>query len=172
MFRTYVLNQINSLNHSFWFIKIDQDAEGVTKRRTSAASALSARWLAHKEPNILSICGSGHQAYSHLQVLLNQYRQSLKEIRIWNHRKTGALKLSAEVSGWIGDDIALKVCDDVATCVKNADIVVTATFSPDPYLKKEMIQNGTHIMSVGSVGSTLSELHPNLMNSSEVIFLH
>ena len=78
--------------------------------------------------------------------------------------------MSAEVSGWIGDDITLKVCDDVATCVKNADIVVTATFSPDPYLKKEMIQNGTHIMSVGAVGSTLSELHPNLMNSSEVIF--
>ena len=89
---------------------------------------------------------------------------------MWNHRKTGAQKMSAEVSGWIGDDITLKVCDGVATCVKNADIVVTATFSPDPYLKKEMIQNGTHIMSVGAVGNTLSELHPNLMNSSEVTF--
>ena len=76
--------------------------------------------------------------------------------------------MAAEVSGWIGDDIKLKVCNDVGACVENADIVVTATFSPEPYLTKEMIQTGTHIMSVGSVGSTLSELHPNLMNSAEV----
>ena len=78
--------------------------------------------------------------------------------------------MCAEISGWISDDIRLKVCEDVGSCVRNADIVVTATFSPEPYLEKEMIQNGTHIMSVGSVGSTLSELHPNLMNSSEVLF--
>ena len=77
--------------------------------------------------------------------------------------------MCAEISGWISDDIRLIVCEDVGSCVRNADIVVTATFSPEPYLEKEMVQNGTHIMSVGSVGSTLSELHPNLMNSSEVL---
>ena len=71
----------------------------------------------------------------------------------------------------MGDNIKLKVCGEVGKCVEDADIVVTATFSPEPYLKKEMIQNGTHIMLVGSVGSSLSELHPDLMNSSEVIFL-
>ena len=103
-------------------------------------------------------------------MLLNQYHSSLREIRIWNHRKAGAEKLAAEISGWVGDNINLKVCENVADCVKNADIVVTATFSPEPYLQKEMIQDGTHIMSVGSVGSTLSELHPDLMNYSEVMF--
>ena len=76
--------------------------------------------------------------------------------------------MGAEISGWIGDNIKIKVCENVEACVLNADLVVTATFSPEPYVKKEMIQCGTHIMSVGSVGPTLSELHPDLMNSAEV----
>ena len=141
----------------------------MTKRRTAAASALSARWLFNRDPQILAVCGSGHQAYSHIQVLINQYKQTLKEIRIWNHRKLGAEKISADISGWTGDIIEIKVCEDVSTCVSQADLIVTATFSPRPYLMKDMIKKGAHIMSVGAVGPNLSEMHPDLMTTSEVL---
>ena len=94
--------------------------------------------------------------------------QTLQEIRIWNHRKAGADEMGAKISGWMSGNIKIKVCDQVAICVQDADLVVTATFSPEPYVKKEMIKSGTHIMSVGSVGPNLSELHPDLMNSAEV----
>ena len=76
--------------------------------------------------------------------------------------------MAAEISGWVSDNIKIETCEEVEKCVGNADILVTATFSPEPYIRKEMIKEGTHIMSVGSVGPTLSELHPDLMNSSEV----
>ena len=76
--------------------------------------------------------------------------------------------MAVEISGWLSDSIKVKVCKEVVMCVEDADIVVTATFSPEPYIKKEMIKKGAHIMSVGSVGPTLSELHPDLMNCSEV----
>lgn len=145
------------------------DAEGVTKRRTAAASALSARWLFNRDPQILAVCGSGHQASSHIQALINQSKQTLKEIRIWNHRKLGAEKISADISGWKGDIINIKVSEDVSTCVSQADLIVTATFSPRPYLMKDMIKKGAHIMSVGAVGPNLSEIHPDLMTSSEAL---
>ena len=92
----------------------------------------------------------------------------MTEIRIWNHRKLGAEKMAKDISGWMSDNVKLRVCENVGNCVHDADLVVTATFSPEPYLKKEMIKKGSHIMAVGSVGPTLSELHPDLMNSSEV----
>ena len=76
--------------------------------------------------------------------------------------------MAVKVSGWLNDNIKVKVFEEVGMCVEDADIVVTATFSPEPYIKKEMIKKGAHIMSVGSVGPNLSELHPDLMNSSEV----
>jgi ornithine cyclodeaminase/alanine dehydrogenase-like protein (mu-crystallin family) len=99
---------------------------------------------------------------------VNQYRETLKEIKIWNRRLAGAEKMAIEISGWLSDSIKVNVCKEVKSCVEDADIVVTATFSPEAYIKKEMIKKGAHIMSVGSVGPTLSELHPDLMNSSEV----
>ena len=149
--------------------QIIKDAEGITKRRTSAASALSARWLAKKNPKILAVCGSGSQGHSHIQVLVNQYKTTIQEIRIWNHRKAGAEKMAAEVSGWMSDNVKIKICQQVSLCVQDADLVVTATFSPEPYLKKEMISNGAHIMAVGAARPHLSELYPDLLNSSEVV---
>ena len=50
-----------------------QEGESITKRRTAAASALSAKWLAPKQPEILAIFGSGFQAVAHIQVLMDQY---------------------------------------------------------------------------------------------------
>ena len=62
-----------------------------------------------------------------------------------------------------------EICQQVSLCVQDADLVVTATFSPDPYLKKEMISNGAHVMAVGAARPYLSELYPDLLNSSEVL---
>ena len=145
-----------------------QDAEGVTKRRTSAASALSARWLARNDPKILAVCGSGHQGYSHIQVLINQYRLTIKEIRIWNHRKVGAEKMAAKISGWADDHVKITTCDEIAGCTRGADLIVTATFSPNPYLDRSMVSNGTHIMAVGAARPHLSELDPELLRNAEV----
>ena len=73
----------------FFHIK---EGDSITKRRTAAASALSAKWLASPNPVTLSILGAGHQALAHMQVLLDQY-DSISKIRLWNHRKSSALKL-------------------------------------------------------------------------------
>ena len=77
--------------------------------------------------------------------------------------------MAAEISGWMSDNVKIKICQQVSLCVQDADLVVTATFSPDPYLKKEMISNGAHIMAVGAARPYLSELYPDLLNSSEVL---
>ena len=45
---------------------------------------------------------------------------------------------------WTGDIIKIKVCGDVSTCVSEADLIVTATFYPRPYLMKDMIKKGAH----------------------------
>ena len=74
-------------NVLFWFF---QEGESITKRRTAASSALSARWLAPKTPRILAILGSGHQALAHMQVLLAQYNQSISKVRVSDNMITAA----------------------------------------------------------------------------------
>ena len=90
------LDQINVIKKLLNFkLKLGlfiQEGDSITKRRTAATSALSARWLAPKCPKILAILGAGHQALAHMQVLLDQY-PSIEEIHLWNHRKVKAINL-------------------------------------------------------------------------------
>ncbi len=77
---------------------ISQEGESITKRRTAATSAVSARFLASKAtpPRKLAVLGSGLQALSHIQVLLNMY-PSIEEISVWNYRLSTATKFAVDV---------------------------------------------------------------------------
>ena len=83
---------------------------------------------------VLAILGSGHQALAHMQVLLNQH-PTISDIRVWNHRKSGAIKMAEEASGWLKEGQRIEVFENVEDCVTEADLVVTATFAPRPVLK-------------------------------------
>ena len=83
---------------------------------------------------VLAILGSGHQALAHMQVLLNQH-PTITDIKVWNHRKSGAIKMAEEASGWLKEGQKIEVFENVKNCVTEADLVVTATFAPRPVLK-------------------------------------
>ena len=77
---------------------MSQEGESITKRRTAATSAVSARFLASKTtpPRKLAVLGSGLQALSHIQVLLNMY-PTIEEISVWNYRLSSATKFAVDV---------------------------------------------------------------------------
>ena len=144
------------------------EGESITKRRTAATSALSAKWLAPKDPKILAILGAGHQALAHMQVLLDQY-PGLKQIKLWNYRQSSALKLAEEVSGWMKMDQWIEVCESTDECVQDADLVVTATFATEPILQETKLKSHeVHIMSVGAPRPDWSEIQSEVWNASKV----
>ena len=144
------------------------EGESITKRRTAATSALSAKWLAPKNPKILSILGAGHQALAHMQVLLDQY-PGLKQIKLWNYRKSSAIRLAEEVSGWLTKEQWIEVFDEVDECVQDADLIVTATFATKPVLKGTKLRSDdVHLMSVGAPRPDWSEIEPEVWNASQV----
>ena len=73
-----------------------------------------------------------------MQVLLDQY-PSIEQIKIWNYRKSSALKLAEEVSGWMKKGQFIEVFENVHDCVNEADLVVTATFATKPVLKVSLV---------------------------------
>ncbi len=105
-----------------------------------------------------------------MQVLLNQY-PSIEEVRLWNYRKSSAVHLASEVGGWLSDGKrSLTVCDSVRQCVKDADLVVTATFASEPVLDEDsdLKRSGVHVMAVGAARPNLAEISPAIWNSSDV----
>jgi alanine dehydrogenase len=58
------------------------DGRYITEARTAAVSAVSARYLARPEADVLAIIGTGVQARSHLEALAEV--RPLREVRVWS----------------------------------------------------------------------------------------
>lgn len=142
------------------------EGEGITKRRTAATSAVSARFLANPSPKKLAILGSGLQALSHIQVLVDMY-PSIEEVTIWNYRKKTAVTLAEQASGWLPGK-TIKVFDEVSQAVDDADLIVTATFASTPVLNAAWVKPGAHIMAVGAAVPDMAEMEPELLNKAQV----
>ena len=64
------------------------------------------------------------------------------QIRIWNHRYEGAQTLTKELTAKGKYAVAYQSAEE---CVKDADVIVTATFASSPILKAKWIKPGAHI---------------------------
>ncbi|GLG95581.1 Ketimine reductase mu-crystallin [Gryllus bimaculatus] len=149
------------------------EANEITAWRTAAASAVATKYL-HKGSDILAVLGSGVQARSHINALTHLLK--FKEIRVWNHNQHGAEKLAAEFHE-LGKCIS--VCYSAEDAVKNADVIVTATYASSPILKRKWIKNGVHIngtvhangamyQSVGAGINHHSELDKELYQAASI----
>ena len=112
------------------------NAAAITAIRTAAVSAVATRLLANEDASVLAILGAGVQAKSHLRAI--PLVRKVKEVRTWS-RSSGTATSAEE-------------------CVRGADLIVTATSSREPVLRREWIRPGAHINAVGSSIAAAREL--------------
>ena len=118
------------------------NAAAITRIRTAAVSAVATRILARKDARTLAILGAGVQAKSHLEAI-----RLVRDIqRVVVYSRSGIRGLEAEAASTVQD------------AVREADIIVTATSSKEPILRREHVRPGTHINAVGSSVPTAREL--------------
>lgn len=108
------------------------NAAAITAIRTAAVSAVATRLLAREEASVLAILGRGVQARSHREAI--PLVRNIRDIRMCGRG------------------------DSVEEAVRGADIVVTATSSKEPILRREWISPGAHINAVGSSVAAAREL--------------
>lgn len=108
------------------------NAAAITTIRTAAVSAVATKLLAREDASVLALLGTGVQAKSHRESI--PLVRDVKEIRMCGR------------SG------------NAEETVRGADIIVTATNSREPVLRREWISPGTHINAVGSSIAAAREL--------------
>ena len=74
--------------------------------------------------------------------------------RIWSRTPANAERVAAESRALR----SVEVADSAEAAVRGADVVVTATSSPEPVLKREWLAEGAHVNAVGSSIPTTREL--------------
>ncbi|MEP4031371.1 ornithine cyclodeaminase family protein [Roseibium polysiphoniae] len=125
----------------------------LTARRTAAASALAARYLARKDASHLVVAGTGRVALNlvgaHLAV------RPITRVTFWGRSLDKAQALAAEAAALYG--ITVEGTSDLEQAVRTADIVSAATLSNDPLILGEWLQAGTHVDLVGAFKPSMRE---------------
>ena len=115
------------------------DGTHITAVRTGASSAVAIRALAREDVRVLAVLGAGVQARSHLDAVRRM--RDFDVVRVASRTHVHAEALAAE-SG------ATAVCS-FEEAVRGADVVCCCTHADAPVLRRDWLDPGTHVCSVG-----------------------
>ncbi|KAI5693379.1 hypothetical protein M8J75_014807 [Diaphorina citri] len=144
-------------------LKVVMEGTEITKWRTAAASVVATKHLFGRSGDkdlVLAIMGSGAQAYIHAKAF---------HINIWNHRYAGAQSLVEKLTS---EGVpAVQAYEHGEDAARDADILVTATYSSVPVLKYEWLtKKDAHINAVGAGLNHHSELDSAIYSHSSIFF--
>lgn len=140
------------------------DSIEVTLRRTAAATALAASYLARPDAASVLICGCGAQGAAQLEALRDVL--PLACCFAWDHDpgRAAAFARAARAEG-----LEAQVSEELAMAAQASDIIVTCTPSRRPFLDRGMVRAGAFVAAVGADSPEKSELEPALMASAKVV---
>jgi ornithine cyclodeaminase/alanine dehydrogenase-like protein (mu-crystallin family) len=128
------------------------DGNEITARRTAAASALGASFLARGDAHRLLVLGTGRIARmlpaAHASV------RPVDEVTVWNHRPESAEALAAQ---WRAEGWNAQAATDLEAAVRHADIVSCATLATAPLVRGEWLAPGSHLDLIGSFTPAMRE---------------
>jgi len=141
------------------------DSIEITLRRTAAATALAARYLARPGSETVLICGCGEQGRAQLAAL----REILPVARAfaWDRDASRAAAFAEAADGCCR--IHVEPVADLEAAALRSDVIVTCTTSREPFLEAGFVRPGTFVAAVGADSPDKSEVHPELMAKALVV---
>lgn len=128
------------------------DGPSLTARRTAAASALAARYLARPDAERLLMIGTGTlapyliEAHASVRPICN--------VLIWGRDPAKAAKLAAKLDR---PDFRVAATDDLAAAAAGAHVISCATSSREALLQGAWLQPGVHVDLVGAYRPDMRE---------------
>ena len=141
------------------------DSIELTIRRTAAATALAARWLARPDSEVVTVCGCGQQGRAHLRALARVL--PLRRAYAFDRDPSAAQALADEIGTELR--IAIAPVTDHVEAVGKSDLCVTCTPSRRPFLLRDHGRPGTFVAAVGADSPDKQELDPALLAAAVVV---
>ncbi len=129
------------------------DAAAITEIRTPAVTAVATSVLARQDARTLAILGAGTQARAHLRALTGT--RAFEQVRVYAPTEAHARAVAAQAGGAGG---TVRVAPSAEEAVRHADVVVTATSSREPVLRRAWLAPGAHVNAVGASSPRAREL--------------
>jgi alanine dehydrogenase len=141
------------------------DSIEITIKRTGAATAIAARYLARSDSRVATICGCGEQG----RVQLAALRHSLDITRVfaWDIDADAAAAYARDMSDLHRIDVT--AAKSLGDATRASDVIATCTSSKTAYLGPEHVRDGTFIAAVGADNPEKSEIEPALMARATIV---
>ena len=128
------------------------DGDELTVRRTAAASALAARYLARPDTDRLLVVGTGQLAPA--VALAHAHGRELRAVEVWGRNARRARDV-ARVLASAG--LPATATEDLDAAVPRAGLVCCVTGATEPLIAGRLLQPGTHLDLVGSFRPDMRE---------------
>lgn len=139
------------------------DGTTLTLRRTAAASALAATYLARDDSAVHLVVGTGalapHLARAHRAM------RPIRKTRVWGRDPAKAAALAARLAA---DGLAAAAVGGLGEAVAAADIVSCATLATEPLVRGEWLRPGTHLDLVGGFRPDMREADDEAVRRARV----
>jgi ornithine cyclodeaminase len=130
------------------------NGSAITAIRTAAVSGLATRLLAREDAGELALVGAGVQARTHLAAL--HCVRPLRRVRVASRKPEHAGAFAAELGPRY--PFPIEPVASAEQAVRGADLVVLATTSSEPVIRREWIAPGAHINAIGAYSPSAREV--------------
>jgi alanine dehydrogenase len=139
------------------------DGTELTRRRTAAASALAARYLANAESSRLLMVGTGSLA-SHL-IESHAVVRPIRLVRVWGRRLSRA---EAVARSFAGKGYEVEAVEDLEAAVRWADIISCATLAESPIVRGAWLRPGQHVDLIGAFTPEMREADDDALTRASI----
>lgn len=116
--------------------------DAISPLRVGATSALAAKYLCRPDVRTAGMIGAGRQAVGQITGLLT-IRPSIEEVKVYSLRSERRERFAAWVAQRFG--IKTRAVESAEKCVRESDVVFTATSATDPVVKGAWLEEGMHL---------------------------
>lgn len=139
------------------------DGQSLTVRRTAAASALAADYLARRDASRLLVVGTGQLAPALAQA--HAAVRPIREVEVWGR---SAEKAENTAAALMGAGMTARAVQDLRKAAGEADVVTCATLAKEPLVLGAWLKPGAHLDLVGGFTPEMRECDDEAVRRARV----
>ena len=139
------------------------DGNEITSRRTAAATALAASFLAREDASRLLVVGAGR--VGSLVAPAMAVVRTFDDVAVWDIDPAAAQRCTALL---VEVGLPAHAVPDLEAAVRRADIVSCATLATRPLIRANWLQPGSHLDLIGGFTPDMTEAEPGCFANAGV----
>jgi ornithine cyclodeaminase len=128
------------------------DGDEINARRTAAATALAATFLARPEATHQLVVGAGR--VGSLKPEAHASVRPIRSVSVWSRQAESARALAARLAA---QGFEAQARTDLESAARGADVISCATLATAPLVRGAWLQPGTHLDLIGSFSPEMRE---------------